>query len=1097
MRASGRLGFSAKCFGAFAFLIALIVTAVPLLSQIPTGTILGIVKDSSGAAVAGAAVSVTNVETNQARTGTTESDGSYRFPALPVGRYTVKIEMTGFRSESRENVLLNVAQEQTINATLQVGATQQEVVVTGEAPLVNITTSSLGGLVNDEQIADLPLNGRNYVDLTLMQTGISQHTNYTAINGLVGTFFSSNGAPVRSNTYMLDGANLGNLVGASTSSISGTTLGVDGIREYKVVTNSFSAEYGLSMGSQMTIVTKSGSNRFSGDVFEYLRNSALDARNTFDYLYTLPTTVPGGGARLAPFVRNQFGGSLGGPIKKDKTFFFATYEGLRAVQHNPSSLGVAVVPPAACHTANYVVSNTACLGLTKPGTTTVAPVMRPLLDILPSPNLPGNEFDYLSTQADTENYGQMRMDQTFSAADTFFARYTIDDGVSTRPEVYPQIWNDWRSRNQFVTLSETHVVSPTLLNTARFSFSRTNLYENSITSLSGPQYSCVAGNTICNWKIGGLTPLGVDATTPLNDVQNIFSLGDDVFWTKGKHALKLGVLLNQFQQFADSPTQNKGMLQFTNLQSFLLGTPATVVVPTPGSNPRKFMVFDTYGFYLQDDYRVLPRLTLNLGLRYEFNTTPRERDGRESNILNPMVNPTPTLGPLVGDPSYHNFSPRVGFAWDVTGSGKTSVKGGFALLYDISNLGSLWVSAGASTPPFANRVSYVNPGLMTMPLTIPCTPSPCSPATQNLQGTNVNLLNYSYKEPRMLDYNLSVERQLPSNMVLSVAYAGSRGLHLFQPTELNPRTPTIVNGAYTWPSATAPLINPYWGSVSIIDSVGVSRYNALQTNLTKRVSHGLQFQVGYTYSRVMDDDQGILGPDTTKAIGPTQVTNPFNPMADYGPAAFDRTHNLHVNSIYHLPDVKTSRVVGKLLQGWWTGNIVTFESGYPFNPLIQSQRSQSGVGANAQNLDRPNSILTDADLAYAKANGEPNAVLYNPDTVITGNPNQWFNPNMFMLQPRGSLGDIPRNSLRGPGLVNWDFSVNKDTSLPFLGEAGKLQFRAELFNVLNKVNYGMPSPTVFTGKPADLAEAPLSNAGLITNTATDPRQIQFSLKILF
>src|SRR3989454_2091809 len=387
----------------------LLIMGKQAMSQLPTGTILGGVKDSSGAVIPGASITAKNVETGLTRAGVSAEDGSYRLSALPVGGYEVRVELPGFRTEVRSGLTLTVAQEAVINFTLQAGAVDQTIVVTEDAPIVNPTSGALGGLVDERKVAELPLNGRNFIDLTLMTPGITQQRNLGVAASTVGTWFSSNGAPLRSNSYLLDGAIMTNLTNGTSASQDGSTLGIEGIREYRVITNSFSAEYGMTMGSQVTMVTKGGTNTLHGSLFEYLRNSALDARNFFDY------KTAASNRRLPAFTRNQFGGSVGGPIKKDKTFFFGVYEGLR------QRLGVttvSLVPGAACH----VTTNNPCIG-----GGTVAPVSRAILDLYPLPNLPRDQFTFPFTQPTRDDYGQGRIDHIFSSADSMFGRYTVND----------------------------------------------------------------------------------------------------------------------------------------------------------------------------------------------------------------------------------------------------------------------------------------------------------------------------------------------------------------------------------------------------------------------------------------------------------------------------------------------------------------------------------------------------------------------------------------------------------------------------------------------------------------------------------------------
>ena len=1128
----------------------LLLVAFPLLSQvIPTGTISGTVKDPSGLVVANATITATNVDSNAVRTTVTSSDGEYRFPALPVGAYTLKVETAGFKSATEKGIKLDVAQEIVANFGMQVGGTEQEVIVTAEAQRVDTTTSSLGHMVDNAQIVELPLNGRNFIDLTLLQTGITQFANNNfGTNGLFGTFFSANGAPIRSNMYTLDGAIMGNIQSASASSISGLSLGLDGINEYRVMTNTFSAEYGLVMGSQTTIVTKGGTNRFHGDAFEYIRNSALNARNYFDYLYTLPSTVPGGGRRTAPFKRNQFGGAIGGPIQKDKTFFFATYEGFRESLYNPPNVGITPTIPAACHTpiigGVQTVTSACDPALNGTATENVSPTIQPILALWPNPNVPGGDnFTYLAPQRTNENYAQGRLDHTFSLKDSAFVRYTFDNTNETYPKIFPIFDFGLKETQQYTTIAENHIFTPTLLNSGRFSYSR-SLVNDSTPSASNPSnalltsapYSCITGQPICPFNISGIANFSDASASGIANTQNLFSVGDDLFWTKGKHGLKMGVLFNHYDQYANEGVGQKGAVSFASLHNFLLGKYRNYTTFAPGSNPLKDMLFATMGFYVQDDYRVLPTLTLNMGLRYEFSTTPNEKNGRQSYFDDGPFSQTPTIGPL-NNPTYKNVGPRVGFALDVMGDGKTSVRGGFGILYDIANLGAIYGLAGLATPPYvtsyiltpctADKVIPTNCAANSPPTQGPLTlvlPFPVPPASTSLQNTSPTAIDKNYKSPHMYDYNLAVERQLPFDTILSVAYAGSQGLNLFQPvSEANPRCPNSNSfvprgcGAITTGVSALPIWstvndrqNKFYSNFSLFGTAGESNYNALEVNVTKRMTHGLQFQIAYTYSKLMDDTEGIANSDTSGATT-GQVENPFDPTLDYGPANFDVTHNLHFNAIYHLPRANVSGLLDKVVNGWWTGNIVSIQSGAPFSPTMSTDREQAGLTGTNGGLERV-SYVTASNIAAVTAAAQAlgvttcpagstacipyNPVIYDRKKVITGTVQQWFNPNMFTLPAVGTIGDVSRNIMREPGLRVWDFSINKDTALHILGEAGKVQFRTEFFNFLNHSNFGPAQNGGFlAGSINDLAEHPTST-GIIA-TATPGRQIQFSLKVLF
>jgi hypothetical protein len=431
--AGGLLSATMKSFSPTLVLLACLGCASPALAQLPTGTILGTVRDASGAVIPGATLTVTNSDTGLTRTTFSSNDGSYRLPALPVGRYELRASLDGFRTAVRDGITLAVTQEAVVNFTLEVGTLAETVAVTAEAPLVNTTSGSLGALVDAQAVAELPLNGRNYIDLTFLQVGIVKQENMTSGGTFTGSWYSSNGAPLRSNSYMLDGAVMANVLGGSAASLASTTLGIEGIQEWRVITNTPSAEYGLTMGSQMTVVTKSGTNAFHGSLFEYFRDSALDARNYFDYRTALTPD------RLPPFRRNNFGGSIGGPVRENRLFFFFTYEGLR------ERLGITSVAntiPGECRTEPLPA------GCRFDGGTTILPLVRPLVALYPQPNLPGNRYTFPFTQPTDEHFYQGRLDWTISGADTAFGRLTQDDTTQIRPLGFPGFTTDRHSTNQ-------------------------------------------------------------------------------------------------------------------------------------------------------------------------------------------------------------------------------------------------------------------------------------------------------------------------------------------------------------------------------------------------------------------------------------------------------------------------------------------------------------------------------------------------------------------------------------------------------------------------------------------------------------------------
>jgi hypothetical protein len=1147
---SGR-GFGTDCLRAgWALAVIMLLATIPVFAQQSVGTILGVVKDTSGGTVAGATVTILNTETNLSRSATTGDDGAFRLPSLPVGRYSVKIEKTGFKTETRPGMVLEVAQELVVNASLEVGAATQEVVVTGEAPIVNTTTSSLGGIVNEDKMAELPLNGRDFVNLSLLQPGVTQNLFNGTGGGMVGVWFSTNGAPTRSNYVTLDGASMMNQLGGGTGSEGGTSLGVDGIREYRVITNNFSAEYGMSMGSQMVMSSKGGTNKWHGDVFDYLRNSHLDARNFFDTTQTAGLTASGQQRRLPPYQRNDFGGSFGGPIVKDKAFFYAVYEGLR---QNLGFTGIDTVPSAGCHgAAGATILAANCSALPAGTSVVIAPVMATIFNtLIPIPNCTTpNCTTYSVGTANllSDNYGQIRFDQNISAKDTLFARYTIDQAslnngsgsiaTGDNGPAYPGNYTlQSPSRNQFITLAETHIFSPTLLSTGRLSFSRT-LFTNQMVAapaMTGPLVSFMPGQPMGGFQsVPGLTnpgsPLSAGPAVPNYHIQNVYTLSDDLFYTKGKHAFKFGVLFNRFNQGIGSAQSPNGNSSWASVAAVMQGFYSSYIAQTQGVSQTFDFIYSTIGLYAQDDYRVSSRLTLNLGLRYEFNTTPWELHGNSAAFRNIGTDTASTPGPIIDNPSLKNFSPRIGFAYDPMGNGKTAIRGGFAEVYDVGNIGTALFQGVTSLPPLISQSSVVAPTTTTV-LQLPFFSNlPGLPPPNTLQT-----VDYNMKQTHMFQWNFTVERQLPGSFGLTVSYVGTRGLNLFTELDANPNTPSsFVNGLPQWDpylcagvhsltntgSCTIATVgsftrlNPHW-LTQILDVTNAnSTYHALQVVVNKRLSKGLQLQSSYTWSHSLDTAAG--GQSYSADCSNTDMASPentFNPTINKGPSCFDVLQNWRFNLLYHFPTMKANGFLSKVVNGWWMGNIVSINTGYPFSIGESTNRSLTGENSGKV-INELGSVATAADIAANCSSGAITAtckyipVPFNHNTVNSPHPDpnaiavDWFNPNMFELQPVGQYGNASRGLMRGPGLGSWDFSAVKDTALPFLGENGSLQFRAEFFNFLNRANFGAPQGLVFTGTPSltnlgPFTEAPGATAGRITTTSTNSRQIQFALKLIF
>ncbi|HVC00008.1 MAG TPA: TonB-dependent receptor [Candidatus Dormibacteraeota bacterium] len=1174
------------------------------MAQLPTASILGAVKDPSGAAVPGATVTATNVDTGAVRTAATNATGDYNLVQLPVGHYSLTVSHAGFKTATRSGITLSVTQQALLNFTLQIGATQQTVTVTGAVPLVNTQSATLGGLVNNQTLEQLPLNGRNYINLTLLQPGVIQQRNFVSAGGITnGTLISVNGAPIRDNNYMLDGAILQNLSGANPSGLTGSTLGMDGIQEFRILTSNFPAQYGLDGGSQIVMVSKGGTNKFHGDVYDYFRNNVLDARNYFD-----PPPSALFGKRNGAFNKNQFGGSIGGPIKKNKTFFDAVYEGVR------EKLGVlqnTVVPAAGCHPPGADATNgygagaqiwdgsgsqpTGTVGPcpdlqainpnqtgvgTAAGSPYVVPLSQyiaPVLSLFPLPNQTGPcgpcTYNYDGISPVSEDFGQLRIDQNISSSDSFFGRYTIDNSSYDAANAgtglsdigvgsFPQYHLLGLTRNQYFTLAENHIFGPNLLNTFRLSFSRTHTHAaDSYVGLPNsnlgfpiiPSSAAIPNPPIGDFSIfaGGYSQLGPAESYPaVFYLQNVYTLSDDVSWTHGNHSFMFGTLINRWNSGIGNTPSITGFLTYTNFADFLGQTPRLIEYATPGSSGNRFWRYWTFGFYGQDQWRATSRLTVNLGLRYEFMKIPVEMNGRNSRLVNPQTDPF-TLGPLMANNTLHDFSPRVGLAWDVFGNGKTAVRSGFGVYYSIGNIGTTLQQGTIGTPPFSGLTDLNPTDITTLygsNTNIPL-PLPASLYTSGSSTATPQFVQYNAKSPYLIDWNLSVQQQLPFHVGLTVAYVGDRGVHLWDYWDSNPIIPTsfgacgdpasrCVAGQVPFWDAGSPNyvnVNPNMPSTIEIATVADSYYNALEVALNKEAGHGLSFGSSFTWGKLLDDTQGQANVADCFSSGGQADTYPLNMKAvDKGLACFASPYDWQFNVVYHVPGIGSSGFVSKVTNGWRLSSIVSVQSGYPFSIIMGSNRSGSGVLQGQPDLVNVNTAGVLASYYPSTcpggvASGCPyTPVVYNKNTVITGNINQWYNVNMFSMAPTfnspeatsstacnnptavqngtnlcvGQLGTSPRDFLLGPALRNLDFSIAKDTKVGFLGEAGSVDFRADFFNLFNHPNFGMPqSGGLFSGSQSDMSpfsEALSPSDAQITNTISqNQREIQFSLTFKF
>lgn len=1014
----------------------------PGASAQTAATISGTVHDQSAAVLPGVTVTARSGETGLARTTVTGPEGRFVIAQLPPGVYEIRAELEGFKPHVRPEVQLAVAQSLTLNITLQVGDLTVVDVVQGEIPAVNTSTPELSYLVTAEQIEHIPLNGRNYTDLALLQPAVNAFPHRDGGSVVAhGLGMSINGQDPRSNTYLLDGTLMNDFTNGPAGSAAGTALGLDTIREFRVQSNAYSAEFGRNSGGQINVVTKSGTNQFSGSLFEFHRNDAMDASNYFDT------------GDKPDFHRNQFGGTLGGPISTDRAFFFLGYEALI------ERLGRTI--------STVVPDDDARLGILPTGAVPINPAVLPYLREFPRANGPSlgqglAEFNFPFNQKLDQHFIQGRLDYNASPTNRFFGRYTLDDTNQFLPTDYPQFPREFFSRNQFFTGEYQQVLSNRTLNTVRLGFSRTRIGQNveSHTTESLPVF--VPGRDFAGAiDIGGMKRFGPQSSANLRLVQNVFSLSNDLVHTRGRHTIKAGGLVERYQDNMVNPTFSLGIYRFANLNTFLRATPATFIGLTPESQFDRYWRFTLFGFYLQDDFQVTPRLTLNGGLRYEFHTMPSDLYGRDS-ALPDLSASEPTTGQLYENSSYKNVSPRAGFAWDVFGDGRTAVRGGYGLYFNTNSHQNLIVTV--TNPPATPRPVIINPSFP-------------SPPFDRAGAISIRPIQWDLEVPRVHVFNVNVQREIWQRTSVTLGYAGSRGRHLLRSADVNTAPPTTLPDGTIFIPAGTPRPNPAFSTIELKSSDGESWYNAFILDVRKRFSAGFSVQSSYTLSKSEDTTQAsTFFSDATN--GTTTAFPEYIPGYNKGLSDFDTRHAWVVN---FTVDVPGTDALGGLLRGWQASGIWNMRSGQPLTVFVQSNRSRSlwtpslgpGIGA-----DRP---------SYAPG--------YGPDNAVLGRVDQWFDPNAFVLQPAGTFGNTGRGDFIGPNLRTLDVALSKRASFATFGNNGQLEFRIEAFNLLNRANFGPPSLIAFAGTADN--EAPLSTFGRITTTVTSARQIQLGIKMYF
>jgi len=1051
-------------FRAFHFVLILaLVSGVSALGQ-GTGTIHGVITDPSGAAIVGAQVTATLTGRGTTRTVTSGAQGAYVVPLLPVGTYQISIEAKGFKTFVQQGVDLAANENSRVDAALQVGSLSESVTVTAEAPLVDSRSSGMGTLIDSRRVLELPMNGRSIIGLAVLLPGASQvSAPQTFTQDRSGPTVSMSGSRGAQNLFLFDGAPFNAL-------FRNTGLNYpppDALQEVKVLTNSFSAEYGRNAGAVFNVVTRSGSNEVHGSLWEFLRNQSLNARNFF------------AGPTKPQLIQNQFGGSGGGPIRKDKLFVFGSYEALRI---RTSSLLTSAFPPTAAERAGDFSGKAIKDPVTGqlftngqiPGDR-LDPVARKLLsgDQIPLPNGPGGQLIALSANPQNNDSVLLRVDNNLGkhtiAGHYHFSLAKQDTIVGNVPTYFPTFQD---SRVQNATIGDTMTVRPNLLNQINISFNRVG---GSIVSLNRTHLSDLGANFPI---FGPREPSGITVTSRLSMgsasggdarlVNQSFAFKESIQWTKHSHSIAAGFEFQKHQYLNRGSFRTNGTFTFDGSISgnaaadFVLGKASSMSVSSPWLEQAGLAT--NLFYYVQDDWRIHPRLTLNLGLRYELPfpwVQPNDywgtlHPGEQSQIFK-----NAPLGMVFpGDPGVprgliqtdkNNLAPRVGFAWDPFGRGRTSVRGAYGIFYEGLNANLIQ----NDSQPYRYTFTFQTPYSLTDPLR----GQPTIPLTVNLNNPPfVGAQTVYYPDPGLRtgyvqSFNFNLQHEVVNDLLVQAAYVGKLGRKLLVTISTNP---ALYGPGATLANVDSRRIMKGFGNNSEMVSIANASYNALQLDVKKRFSRGFSVQGAYTFSKSLDLNSSI----SEGNVG----GDPFNRRSSYGPSDFDAKHIASFSWIWDLPKLAAvAPIVRETLGGWQVNGLVTMRSGLPFNVVTASDIALSGTSSQ-----RPN-VVGNHKLPGDRPRG---------DKILA-----WFDRTAFANPATGTYGNTGRNALVGPASAVTNFGLFKNFALP--GREGlRLQFRSEFFNLFNSVNLGNPNGTMG------------STMGRITS-AGDARVIQFALKLLF
>jgi hypothetical protein len=1009
-----------------------------------TGAFDGTVTDPSGRAVTGAQIRAFEINTGAERRLVTDQQGWYAAADLAPGRYRLEVTASGFEPAQTEALDLTAGRTVRADVALKIGTARQSVEVRAETSKVDTAATAWGSSIDEQQLSSLPLNGRDLFDLAAQQPNVTVPASATqAIDAGLGLHISVNGNRPSENAFRLDGIYIDDATGSAPASAAGNLLGIDTIDELRMVASPFSAEYGRTDGGILTAVSKSGANDFHGSGWEYLRNSAFDAKNYFDPAGKIPAL------RL-----NQFGGLFDGPIVHNKLFFLADYEGIRSAADETQIL----TTPDAAARQGMLTTN----GVTKQ--VPVNPAVVPYLALYPLPNGPdlgGGIGEFIGSQPTntSENYAVGKVDYLATDRLHFGMRYTGDTAYSNTGDPF-HFWSfDNNSHYNLVQTTAQYVQSPTTIHDIRVAFSQIYNSQGAFAPPSSNSLAFVPGDRMGAIQVVGLSDFGGTParTGPRHfntvDGQTSYSLEK----IAGAHSLSLGTSYDRILLGEAGDLDRNGYYQFTSLQNFLEGIPSRLSIMAPASGTLRHWSFNQFSAFVQDNWRITRRLTVGVGVRYETATTPVERNGLEASLRNPLTDKQVTVGgPLWINPSKLNFAPRASIAWDPFGDGRTAVRVGSGIFYDLLGTRELTVS-GMFMPPFYERYNISK--------------APFPNALSAIEGAappppSVDGLSYWPSQPYVLQYQALIERDLGHGVVAEVGYSGSRGLHLVGDiNNIDTTIPQFLPDGQIYFNAALGPINPAFSGIGMRETDFDSHYNSLNADARATIGRRLHVQGKFAWSHAIDDDSIAIHEESYLN---EKVPTMYNFADNTGSSDFDCRLVFAANFLWDLPGTR-SRAANVLLGGWALDGLMQAQSGNPFNPVVGFDNA--GLLGSGDQGQRPN---------LAAINGP----------IITGNPARYFNPLAFSLPPAGYLGDLGRNVLTGPGLVIVSLALQRE----FLkAERRALRIRAEGFNVANHPNFQVPSGTALYNSSGAL----LGTAGQITATTTSSRLLQLSARYSF